>query len=94
MWMFGIITNKEAKMLKKAGYKVKKYSESAFNKFIEPNQKFKEFKSDKDVSFYGVWIDSDMYENLEAVINLENNKKEYDKQNKLTEDTGRNWVMY
>lgn len=71
MWMFGIMNKREMAELKKAGYEVKKYDEKAFNKFLEPKQKFTEFKSYKPLFLAGVWVDGGVYEDLKQVIDEE-----------------------
>lgn len=60
MWIFGMIDKKEMAELKKAGYEVKKYDEHAFNKFLEPKQKFEEFATIKGMFLAGVWVDGDV----------------------------------
>jgi len=57
MWIFGLMNKKEMAELKKAGYEVKKYDEHAFNKFLEPKQKFTEFTTVKSMFLAGCWVD-------------------------------------
>lgn len=75
MWMFGVMSKKQMKELKKAGYEVKVYNSHAFNVFLCPKQNFIEFKSDKDQLLVGTWVDGDVYDTLKKVIFEEEARK-------------------
>jgi hypothetical protein len=80
MWLVGVMTKKEAKELKKAGYDIRKVDRDGWDKILEPKRKVKSdtarIEDPVEANLYSIWTEADAYEELKKCVEEDKAYKE------------------